>query len=361
MASKLRKTFLTQAKKIKKMKAPRFVKDKWFYISIAVVIILIVIAFEIVFNRLDQFTRHGEEMVVPDLVGMNYVETQEKYGDIFHFQLVDSVYVRNFPEGAVYQQNPKSGLKMKKGRNMYIVRTTVSPEIVKMPNLKNLSLRQAMVKLNSVGLNVDNLVFVDYFARNAVIGQLIDGKEVAPNDDVVKGRSVTLKVGLGNGDKTTHLPDMVGTPYRNVKNLVNAASLNLGTEIFIDTDEYDSLFVYKMEPEYDIKSTVPLGSDVNVWYKSIRMFDFRWYDVEKHRRDSIVERLRRLKADAEDISYVIDSFNYILSHRTFSYDSVLHIRDLEMMYERPDSILDFDEEDLYFNDSVNDNIYFYDE
>lgn len=361
MASKLRKTFLTQAKKIKKMKAPRFVKDKWFYISVAVVIILIVIAIEMVFSRLDQFTRHGEEMVVPDLVGMNYEEAQEKYGDIFHFQLVDSVYVRNFPEGAVYQQNPKSGLKMKKGRNMYIVRTTVSPEIVKMPNLKNLSLRQAMVRLNSVGLKINKLVFVEYFARNAVVGQLIDGKTVAPNDDVAKGTAVTLEVGLGTGDKTTHLPDMIGIPYRNVKDFVNGASLNLGTEIFIDTDEYDSLFVYKMEPEYDVKSMVPLGSDVNVWYKSISKFDFRWYDVEKHRRDSIVERLRRLKADAEDISYVIDSFNYILSHRTFSYDSVLHIRDLEMMYERPDSIVFFDEDDLYFNDTVNDNIYFYDE
>lgn len=361
MASKLRKTFLTQAKKIKKMKAPRFFRDKWFYISLVIIILLIIIAFEVVFDRLDRFTRHGDEMIVPDLVGMNYDEAQEKYGDIFHFQLVDSVYVRNFPEGAVYQQNPKSGLKMKKGRNMYIVRTTVSPEIVKMPNLKNLSLRQAMVKLNSVGLKVDNLVFVDYFARNAVVGQLVDGKTVAPNDDVTKGTAVTLEVGLGTGDKTTHLPDMIGTPHRNVKDFVNGASLNLGAEIFIDTDEYDSLFVYKMEPEYDVKSMVPLGSDVNVWYKSISKFDFRWYAYEKFRRDSIVERLRRMKADAEDINYVIDSFNYILSHRTFSYDSVLRIRDMEMIYERPDSIVFFDEEDLYFNDSVNDNIYFYDE
>lgn len=361
MASKLRKTFLTQAKKIKKMKAPRFVKDKWFYISIAVIIVLIIMAFEIVFSRLDRFTRHGEEMVVPDLVGMNYEEAQEKYKDIFHFELVDSVYVRNFPEGAVYQQNPKSGLKMKKGRNMYVVRTTVSPEIVKMPNLKNLSLRQAMVRLNSVGLKVKKLVFVEYFARNAVVGQLVDGKTIAPNDDVTKGTAVTLEVGLGTGDKTTHLPDMIGVSHRDVKDVINGASLNLGEEIFIDTDEYDSLFVYKMEPEYDIKSMVPLGSDVNVWYKSIRTFDFRWYAVEKHRRDSIVERLRRKNADADDINYVIDSFNYILSHRTFSYDPELHERDLEMRYERPDLIFDFDEEDLYFNDSVNDNIYFYDE
>lgn len=361
MASKLRKTFLTQTKKMKKMNAPKFFRDKWFYISLVIIILLIIIAFKVVFNRLDKFTRHGDEMVVPDLIGMNYEEVQEMYKDVFHFQLVDSIYVRDFPEGAVYQQNPKKGLKMKKGRNMYIVMTTISPEIVKMPNLKNLSLRQAMVKLNSVGLNVGNLVFVDYFARNAVVGQLIDGKEIAPNDDVVKGMSVTLKVGLGNGDMTTHLPDLVGVSYREVKNVVNGASLNLGSEIFIDTDDYDSLFVCRMEPSCDAKSTVPLGSEVNVWYKSISKFDFRWYAHEKFRRDSIVERLRRIKADDEDINYVIDSFNYILSHRTFSYDSVLHLRDKGMRYERPDSIVLFDEDDLYFNDTVNDNNYFYDE
>jgi len=343
------------------MNTPRFVKDKWSYISVVAIILLIIIAVEVTFSRLDKFTRHGEELIVPDLVGMNYEEAQEKYKDIFHFQLVDSVYVRNFPEGAVYQQNPKKGQTMKKGRNMYIVRTSIAPEVVKMPNLKNLSLRQAMVRLNSVGLKVKKLVYVDYFARNAIVNQLVDGEVIMPYDDIVKGTAVTLEVGLGNGDKTTHLPELVGVPFKKTKDFINGASLNLGSEIFIDSDEEENLYVCRMEPAYNQSETVPLGSDVNVWYKSIKTFDFNWYVREKHRRDSIVGRLRIKKADEDKINYVIDSFNYILSHRSFSYDPKRRDEDMNMKYIRPDEIEYIEGEDIYFNDTEVDKNYFYDE
>ena len=338
------------------MKTPLFLKDKWFYISLGVIILLIIIGFEIVFHSLDSFTRHGEEMDVPDLTGMNYKEVQTEYSDIFHFQLVDSVYVKDFPEGAVYQQNPKPGSKVKKGRNMYIIMTSVAPEVVRIPNLRNLSLRQAMVSLNSVGLKVEKLVFVDYFARNAVVEQFVADTVAEPNTELVKGTGVTLHVGLGTGDKTTHLPDIVGVAQNVAKDRINNASLNLGTEIFVDNDEPENMIVCKMEPEFDPNTMVELGSEVNVWYKSVKTFDLKWYKLEKHRRDSIVERLRVRKTDPEKIKYVLDSFNYILSHRSFSFDPEQRAKDKEMMFEQVD-----DSDDLYFNDNEEDNNYFYDE
>lgn len=343
------------------MKAPAFLKDKWFYISLGVIILLIIIGFEWTFGYLDKFTRHGDEMIVPDLTGKNYAEVQEDYGDIFHFQLIDSVYEKGFPDGAVYQQDPKPGMSMKKGRNMYIIRTTIAPEIVGMPNLLNLSLRQAMVSLNAVGLKIDKLEFVDYFARNAVVNQKVKGEIVEPGTDVIKGTGITLEVGLGTGDKTTHLPDLVGLSYNEAKDMINNASLNLGAEVFVDNDSADSLYVFKMEPEYNVKTMVSLGSDINVWYKSIKTFDFQWYRLEKYRRDSIVERLRRKNVDPDDIKYVIDSFNYILSHRSFSYDAARRQEDKHMIYERTDEIQDVEFDSLYFNDNEKDKNYFYDE
>jgi len=335
------------------MKAPLFVKDKWFYISLGVIILLIIIGFEIVFHSLDSFTRHGEEMLVPDLNSMNYEDVQQEYGDVFHFQLIDSVYVKDFPEGAVYQQDPRPGLKVKKGRNIYIIRTTIAPEIVRVPNLRNLSLRQAMVLLSSAGLKVDRLEFVDYFARNAVVEQLVSGIVVEPNTELEKGTAVTLRVGYGNGDKTTYLPDIIGVSKNLAKEKINNASLNLGTEIYIDNDESENLIVYKIDPEYDKNTMVELGSEVNVWYKSSKTFDIEWYNREKFLRDSIVERLRISQTDPEIIKYVLDSFNYILSHRNFSFDPEQRARDMEMMFEYDDS--------LYFNDNEIDSNYFYDE
>ena len=314
------------------MKAFRFLKDKWFYISLIIMVLVVVGVFEYTFKRLNTFTRHGDEFDVPNFIGMNYAETVEQYQDDFTFLLLDSIYVKDFPEGAVYQQNPAPGAKVKKGRNIYVIRTSIAPEIVKMPNLRNLSLRQAMVSLNIAGLKVDKLEFVDYFARNAVIEQKIKDEVIEPQDDVVKGTAITLVVGLGDGSKTTNLPDLIGVSIKDVKTQINNASLNIGTEIFIDNDDTDNLYVSRMEPVYSIETKVPLGSLVNVWYKSIQNFDFEWYKHEKIRRDSIVEVMRRKKMTADTIQYVIDSFNFILSHRTFSYDSLQRIIDKNLMF-----------------------------
>lgn len=348
------------------MKAFRFLKDKWFYISLIIMLLVVVVTFEFTFNRLDRFTRHGEEIVVPDLTGMNYEEVVENYSDEYTFQLLDSIYVKDFPEGAVYQQNPAPGSKVKRGRNVYVIRTSIAPEIVLMPNLRNLSLRQAMVSLNAVGLKVDKLEFIDYFARNAVVEQKIKGEVVAPKQEVVKGTAITLVVGYGNGEKKTNLPDLVGVKLEDVKNQINNASLNIGTEIFIDNDDPKNLYVIRMEPEYSIDKKVPLGSLVNVWYKSIENFDFAWYKYEKFRRDSMVESWRVRKLSTDTINYVIDSFNYILKNRKFSYDSVQRALDMQLIFRKiepkPVAIEEVIEvDDWNFDDYEIDTNFFYDE
>lgn len=345
------------------MKAFRFLKDIWFYISLIIMVLVVAGVFLYTFKKLDKFTRHGEEFKVPNMVGMNYNEAVETYNDDFTFILIDSIYVKDFPEGAVYQQNPAAGQNVKKGRNLYIIRTTIAPEIVKMPNLRNLSLRQAIVSLNHVGLKVDKLMFIDYFARNAVVDQKIKDVVVEPKDDVVKGSAVTLMVGLGNGDRTTNLPDLIGTSLDDTKNMINMASLNIGMEIFVDNDEADNLYVSRMEPEYSPETMVPLGSTVNVWYRSIKNFDFDWYKYEKFRRDSIVENWRLRKFSPDTIKYVIDSFNYILKNRMFSYDSVQRLLDKQMIYQKPvvdDSIV-FDDDAFENVDYEIDTTFFYDE
>ena len=280
--------------------------------------------------------------------------------------LLDSIYVKDFPEGAVYQQNPAAGSKVKKGRNVYVIRTSIAPEIVLMPNLRNLSLRQAMVSLNAVGLKVDKLEFIDYFARNAVVEQKIKGEVVTPKQEVVKGTAVTLVVGYGNGEKKTNLPDLVGVRLEDVKNQINNASLNIGTEIFIDDDDPKNLYVIRMEPEYSIDKKVPLGSLVNVWYKSIDNFDFAWYKYEKFRRDSMVESWRVRKLSTDTINYVIDSFNYILKNRKFSYDSVQRALDMQLIFRKiepkPVAIEEVIEvDDWNFDDYEIDTNFFYDE
>jgi len=101
-------------------------------------------------------------------------------------------------------QNPMPGSKVKQGRHVYLTIVAQTPELVLMPNLKNLSLRQALVTLESNELFVGELEYVQYFARNAVVDQLVGDEPIEPDTELRKGTTVNLVV--GKGDFTAMVP-----------------------------------------------------------------------------------------------------------------------------------------------------------
>ena len=335
------------------MKAFNFLTKRAFYINLFIIIALAIIIIEAVFYSLKDYTRHGEEIVVPDFVGKDCDSVLEQYSDVFNFVLLDSVYSKSYPEGSFYQQDPLPNSNVKKGRNLYYVKVSEAPEKVVMPNLRNLSLRQAMVLLKSNGLKVSELEFVDHFAKNAVVEQRYDGEVIEPGTEIVKGSAVKLLVGYGRGDKKTHLPNLLTAPKENVKNLIHEASLNMGMENYMDYDENERYRVYKMEPAYDIQTLVTLGSTVDVWYRSETKFDFDSYGRELFKKDSVLSVMKKKKLSADTIKYVTDSFDYILTHRLFKFDSISKEYDKNLILEK-----DFFEY-IHRDDSLNvDSIYY---
>jgi beta-lactam-binding protein with PASTA domain len=335
------------------MKAFNFLTKRAFYINLFIIIALAIIIIEAVFYSLKDYTRHGEEIVVPDFVGKDCDSVLEQYSEVFNFVLLDSVYSKSYPEGSFYQQDPLPNSNVKKGRNLYYVKVSEAPEKVVMPNLRNLSLRQAMVLLKSNGLKVSELEFVDHFAKNAVVEQRYDGEVIEPGTEIVKGSAVKLLVGYGRGDKKTHLPNLLTAPKENVKNLIHEASLNMGKENYMDYDENERYRVYKMEPAYDIQTLVTLGSTVDVWYRSETKFDFDSYGRELFKKDSVLSVMKKKKLSADTIKYVTDSFDYILTHRLFKFDSISKEYDKNLILEK-----DFFEY-IHRDDSLNvDSIYY---
>lgn len=348
------------------MKAFNFLTKRAFYIHLVIIIALVIVLIHLTFSSLDRFTRHGDEVLVPNFVGMNCDEVLEKYKDDYNFILLDSIYARNFQEGSIYQQDPLPNSKVKKGRNLYYIKVSVAPERVMMPNLRNLSLRQAMVMLKANGLKVDELEFVEHFAQNAVVEQYLDTAVIEPGQYVEKGSALTLQVGYGVADRKTHLPNLLTVNRSEVKTLINEASLNIGEEIFMDADDMDTYKVYKMEPAYDIQTLVTLGSKVDVYYRSKNIFDFDTYGRELHKKDSVISIMKKKKMTEDAIKRVSDSFDYMITHRLFLFDSISREYDKNLIFERElyeymyrDDTLDMDSlfriidkrnRDLYYED-----------
>lgn len=262
-----------------------FLKQKKFYINLLVIVVLSFVLLWLTIKMLNVYTRHGKVYEMPDFSGMTTPEVEREYGKDYNFILIDSIYSKTQRPGTIVQQDPLPGSKVKHGRNVYYIIVAKTPERTTMPNLNNLSLRQALVLLESSGLEVKELIYVEHFARNAICEQRYDGTVIKPGTELVKGSKITLYVGLGPDDKKTVLPALYGTPAEEVQRTLNMAGLNLGKEYYEDQDSIKYMKVYRMEPPL-AKGSVKPGTFINVWYKSSRNFNFEKEQTKILKEDS---------------------------------------------------------------------------
>lgn len=203
--------------------------------------------------------------------------SENGYDDYFIFEIIDSVYYKSREKGTVVLQNPLAGSKVKQGRHVYLTIVAQTPEKVIMPNLKNLSLRQALVTLESNELNVDNLEYIVYFARNAVVDQLIGDEPVEAGTELLKGTTINLVLGMGDYPVMIPMPFLIALKQSEVQNMLHHYSLNVGSEYFLDEDDTSHARVYKTEPETLSEEMLSLGQPVNIWYRSDELIDFQEY------------------------------------------------------------------------------------
>jgi beta-lactam-binding protein with PASTA domain len=161
-----------------------------------------------------------------------------------------------------------------------------------MPNLKHLSLRQALVTLQSVGLEVDELSYMQYFARNAVVDQLFNGEPIEPDTEIVKGSAVELVLGKGETLTKVSLPMLIGLTQQEAKASIHYNSLNVGQEYFQESFDPIHSRVYKTDPPVLSKGLLDLGAKVNLWYRSDEFFNFdeyiKQFEIDSLKSDTIV-------------------------------------------------------------------------
>ena len=264
----------------------QFLRDKKFYINLLVILLLCIVLLWITFRLLDKYTRHDQVYTMPDFVGQDFHTVEREYAHDFHFILIDSVYPKGQQPGSIYQQDPLPGSKIKKGRNVYAIIVAKTPEKTTMPNLKNLSLRQAIGLLESAGLDVERLEYQDYSYKNNIIDQYYNGQPIAAGTELVKGSKIVLKVGIGQDRDKVQVPNLIGKPATDAKRLLNLAGLNLGEERFEDSDSLQYMLIKRMVPGPSSGRVRP-GSYVDLTYHSSRTMDFKKQMPELLHEDSI--------------------------------------------------------------------------
>jgi len=181
------------------MSIKKFYKKHPIVSALALMLLLSVFIVLFISNIIGFFTSHGKEYDIPDLTGFD-AEQLERYkedSNDFDFVLVinDSVFVPDKKGGTVLSQDPQPGSKAKKGRKIYLSIVAWDSPKIEMPNLVDLSLRQAENLLISNDLLLGQVIYKASKFPNAVLEQRYNGRIVEAGMLVPYRAKITLIVG----------------------------------------------------------------------------------------------------------------------------------------------------------------------
>lgn len=253
------------------MSLKKFLLSKVFFKNFGLAILIAVGVITILMLWLNIYTRHGQSRQVPDFFGLTMKEADLlAKKSRMKYVVVDSVYTALVPRGCVAEQTPKAGFRVKKWRNISLTVNASKPEMVAVPNLIDLPLRQANALIESSGLVIGKKSYKPDLSVDMVLSQLHDGKIIEPGDSLQKGSVIDLELGKGYSSRTTAVPNLIGLTYDPAIDRINSTSLNLGAFNFDNsvTSGLDSLsaFVYIQKPEYKEDATIQYGGFMYLWF-----------------------------------------------------------------------------------------------
>jgi beta-lactam-binding protein with PASTA domain len=252
------------------MSLKNFILSKLFLKNLGYAIIIVVGGVMILLIWMNFYTRHGQARAVPNFVGLTMEQTVNlAKKSRLRYQIIDSIYTTTVPRGCIAEQNPKPGFKVKKWRNVVLTINAFHPEMVAMPNLIDLPLRQASALVVSSGLEIGQLKYRPDFTVNVVIDQQYNGKNIHEGDSIQKGSVIDLILSKGLSNQKTFIPYLIGMKLDPAKNKILGSSLNLSAFQYDKTIKtgIDTLnaFVYKQNPEFKNDATIQLGSAIYLW------------------------------------------------------------------------------------------------
>ena len=252
------------------MSIKEFLISKDFFKNLGLYLLIMVGLFFIFVVWLNIYTRHGQSKSVPDMYGLSTEEAVTLASkNKMRTRVIDSVYTALVPKGAVFEQLPRPGAKVKRKREILLTINAFNPEMVVAPDIVGLSKRQALAVIQNMGLEVGMLMYVPDLSVDFVLKQQIRGVDLMAGDSIQKGSTIDLVLGKGLSNITTPVPALSGMTLDAARNTILGYSLNLGTFIYdksVTTPE-DSIraFVYRQNPESRDGNTLQLGSSIFVW------------------------------------------------------------------------------------------------
>ena len=165
-------------------------------LAMLLVIVLLVVG---TWYFLSAYTRHGESIDVPNVVGHQETDARYMLENLgLKAVVVDSAYNKLQPAGCILDQVPAQGRKVKYGREIYLTINTERTPTMAIPDLAgNSSLREAEAKLVAMGFRLGPVEYVEGEDQGWVTGIKSGGRIVYAGERVPVDVPLVLLVEKG--------------------------------------------------------------------------------------------------------------------------------------------------------------------
>lgn len=169
--------------------------------NLGAMLAVLIIAFIATWKGMDIYTRHGEGVPVPNVVGMMESDARYTLGrEGLTAVIVDSSFNKKLPAGTILEQTPGEGSRVKSGREIYLTVNSETTPTMPIPDIAdNSSLREAEAKLKAMGFKLGPVEYVEG-DRDWVYGVKSHGRNVYAGERVPIDVPLVLQVGNKSDD-----------------------------------------------------------------------------------------------------------------------------------------------------------------
>lgn len=216
-----------------------------FYRLLAIAVVIIValggIANYVIFPA---YTNYNEGVTVPDVTKLSVSDARDQLHAIgLRDSVVDRRYNAAFPADYVIDQTPSPALIVKPKRLIYLtVNSSNTPKVI-VPDVTNLSLRNAELQLKNYGLTVGNVSYVAAPYKNTVIRQSVE-----EGTSVERGDIISLTVSDGYGIEKVLVPELEGLRLFEAQAALRNVGLRIGEIRFKGTNDIEPNMVMEFSP-----------------------------------------------------------------------------------------------------------------
>lgn len=179
----------------------RFFFSRAFLIQLILAIFASIFFVYLLMLFLKAITHHNNMQEVPNLKGISVINLMKIIEDQnLRFEIIDSSkFTPNLPPLSVIDHHPRAGQMVKKNRRIYVTLNPSGYRRISVPNVVQITRRNAEVTLKSVGFSIGKISYKDNIGKDMVLEMRFNGQPIEPG--ILLQKTAKIDLVLGNGKR----------------------------------------------------------------------------------------------------------------------------------------------------------------